>query len=233
MTSVTGLFTFNLFNTGFYLARKTSTNAEWLNWFTDMSFGGGKYNGLGDGTDSAGNNTGTLDYYNLNSSINSTFKFYKQNLSLLGKISTTQGENTLNIKEIYSPYQTYILGSTTSLNYVSYPIIGSGSLFELKSGYWSYSGTISYDFPIYPSFEKKFLITFLNNLRGFVSLTRGGVSSNKDFSTYDSLTSASIGSSMDIDIKGFQLYPALSYGWIVGQENNWYMLLQIKFMDLL
>lgn len=233
MTSATGLFTFNLFNTGFYLAKKTSTNAEWLNWFTDISFGTGKYNGLGDGKDSAGNNTGTLDYYNLNSSINSTFKFYKQNLSLLGKISTTQGENTLNIKEIYSPNQTYILGSTTSLNYVSYPIIGSGSLFELKSGYWSYSGTISYDFPIYPSFEKKFLITFLDNLRGFVSLTRGGVSSNKDFSTYDSLTSASIGSSMDIDIKGFQLYPALSYGWIVGQENNWFMLLQIKFMDLL
>ncbi|WP_397601907.1 hypothetical protein [Silvanigrella sp.] len=233
IASATGLFTFNLFDTGFYLARKNTTNGEWLNWFTDISFGVGKYNGLGDSKDSAGNNTGTIDYYNLNSSINSTFKFYKQNLSLLGKISTTQGENNLNIKEIYSPYQTYILGSTTSLNYVSYPIIGSGSLFELKSGYWSYSGTVSYDFPIYPSFEKKFLISFLDNLRGFVSLTRGGVSTNKDFSTYDALTSASIGSSMTVDIKGFQLYPALSYGWIVGKENNWYMLFQIKFMDLL
>ena len=202
MASATGLLTLNAFNTSFYMSAKDKPNGEWLNWSTDISFGGGKYNGLGDSSNSRGNSAGDVDYYNLNSSILSAFNLYKQNLSILGKISTTQGSNTLNIKEIYSPYQSYILGSTTSLNYISYPIIGSGSLFELRSGFWSY-------------------------------LTRGGVSNQKDFSNYNSLTSASVGSSMTVDIKGFQLFPSLSYGWIVGQENNWYILMQLKFMDIL
>lgn len=233
MISATGLFSFNAFDTGFYLAHKETPNGEWMNWRTDLTLGLGKYNSLGNSTNSRGQNSSNIDYYNINSSILSTILFYKQNFSVLGKISTTQGVDTLNIKEIYSPYQSYILGSTTSLNYVSYPILGSGSLFDLHSGYWSYSGTMSYDFPIYPSFEKKFLISFIDNLRGIVSLTRGGISTTKDFSTYDSMTSASMGTTMTIDIKGFQLFPSLIYGWIVGKENNWYVLMQIKFMDIM
>jgi hypothetical protein len=233
MASATGLFSFNTFNTGFYLAHKETPNGEWMNWKTDMTLGGGKYDSLGNSTDSLGQNSGNIDYYNVNSSILSTFSLYKQNFSVLGKVSTTQGADTLNMKETYSPYQSYILGSTTSLNYVSYPLLGSGSLFELSSGYWSYSGTMSYDFPLYPSFEKKFLMSFVDNLRGVVSLTRGGVSIAKDFSTYNSITSASVGTTMTVDIKGFQLFPSLIYGWIVGQENNWYVLMQVKFMDIM
>ncbi len=233
MASATGTFSFKAFNTGFYLEHKETPNGEWMNWNTDFTIGGGKYNSLGNSTDSLGQNSGNIDYYNVNSSILSTFSLYKHNLSVIGKISTTQGSNTLNIKETYSPYQSYILGSTASLNYVSYPILGSGSLFELSSGHWSYAGTMSYDFPLYPSFEKKFLMSFLDNLRGTVSLTRGGTSSTKDFSTYKSITSASIGTILTVDIKGFQIFPSLIYGWIVGKENNWYVLMQLKFMDIM
>ena len=233
MASATGLFSFNLFNKGFYLAYNETPNGDWMNWKTDMSLGGGKFNSLGNSTDSSGQNSGNIDYYNVNSSVLSTLSLFKQNFSVLGKVSTTQGPDTLNIRETYSPYQSYILGSTTSLNYVSYPILGSGSLFELNSGYWSYSGTMSYDFPLYPSFEKKFLMSFLDNLRGVVSLTRGGVSTATDLSNYNSITSASLGTTMTVDIKGYQLFPSLIYGWIVGQENNWYVLMQVKFMDIM
>ncbi|APJ04474.1 hypothetical protein [Silvanigrella aquatica] len=233
MASVRGLFSFNLFHTGFYLQKKEKTNGKWMYWKTDFTLGGGKYNSLGNELNSAGQSLGEIDYYNLNSSVLSSLSFYKQKFSLMGQISTTQGNSTLNIKEIYSPYQSYILGNTESLNYISYPLLGSGSLFKLSSGYWSYSGTLGYDFPLYPSFEKKFLFTFLDNLRGVASITRGGTSNTQNFSTFNAITSASVGSSVTIDIKGFQLYPSLVYGWIVGQENNWYIIMQMKFMNVL
>lgn len=233
MLSATSLFTSNIFNAGFYLAKNNVPHGNWMNWKTDFTLGGGKFNSLENSTDSLGQNSGSIDYFNLNSSILSNFSLYNQNISLLGKISTTQGNNTLNIKEIYSPYQSYILGNTTSLNYVSYPIFGTGSLFDLMSGYWNYSGTLNYDFPLYSAFEKKLLMIYVNDLRGNLSLTRGGVSVTKNLSNYSSISSASIGTSLTLDIKGFQVFPSLVYGWVLGQENNWYLLMQLKFMDIL
>lgn len=75
-------------------------------------------------------------------------------------------------------------------------------------------------------------MSFVENWRGVVSLNRGGVSNKTNFSTYDSVTSASIGTSVTVDIKGFQLFPSLLYGWVVGQ-NGWYVLMQVRFMDIL
>ncbi|WGL60708.1 hypothetical protein QEJ31_03705 [Pigmentibacter sp. JX0631] len=231
--SLSGILSFDLINTAFYLAENEQVDGEWLKYLMQPSIGATKYFGLGNGEDSSKTNTGNLDYYNVNASLINKFSFFKTALSLSGKISTTQGSNNLNNKEIYSPYQSYILGSTTSLNFISYPIIGNGSLFELQAGNWSYAGTIAYDFPLYPSFEKKFLFSYLNNWRGITSLTRGGVSSNEKISNFTGLTSASIGSSVDVDIKGFQLFPSIYYSWIVGSEENWYVLFQLKFMDFL
>lgn len=231
--SLSGMFNFDLINSAFYLANNETVNGEWLKYTMQPAIGGTKYYGLGNSEDSRKNNTGNLDYYNLNVSLINKLSFFKTMLSISGKLSTTQGSNTLNIKEIYSPYQSYILGSTTSLNFISYPIIGNGSLFELQAGNWSYAGTIAYDFPLYPSFEKKFLFSYLNNWRGITSLTRGGVSSNEVLSNFSGLTSASFGSSIDVDIKGFQLFPSIYYSWVLGREENWYVLFQLKFMDFL
>ncbi len=233
LMSVGGNLKLDVINEYFYLSKQNKINGEWLNLLMSTTFGGSQYYGLGKSQDSNGHNTGTIDYYNLYTSLKNTLNFYRTNLTLLGKLSTTQGQNTLNIKEVYSPYQSYILGSNTPLNFISYPIIGNGSLFELKAGYWSYSGTVGYDFPIYPKFEKKLLFTYLNNLRGIVTLTRGGVAIKEDFNDFSAITSASVGSSVDVDIKGFQLFPSFYYSWIVGQETNWYILFQLKFMDFL
>ena len=231
--SLSGMISFDLFNTAFYLAKNETVDGEWLRYIMQPSIGATKYFGLGNGENSSRNNTGSLDYYNAHASLINKFSFFKTSLSLSGKLSTTQGSNTLNIKEIYSPYQSYILGSTTSLNFISYPIIGNGSLFELQAGNWSYAGTVAYDFPLYRSFEKKFLFSYLNNWRAITSLTRGGVSSNEILSSFSGLTSASIGTSVDLDIKGFQLFPSIYYSWVVGREENWYVLFQLKFMDFL
>ncbi len=233
LLSFGGSIKWDIINEAFYLNKQEEINGEWLNYVMSSTLGGTQYYGLGSSQDSKGQDTGTINYFNINGSVKNTLNFYRTNLTLLGKLSTTQGENTLNIKEVYSPYQSYILGSNTPLNFISYPIIGSGSLFELKAGYWSYSGSVGYDFPIYPTFEKKFLFTYLNNLRGIVSLTRGGVALKENFSNFTATTSASVGSSIDVDIKGFQLFPSFYYSWIVGQETNWYILFQLKFMDFL
>lgn len=115
IASLTSLLSFNAFHTAVYLANEKKTNGEWLVWKTDMSLGTGKFNSLGNSTDSLGQNSGEIDYYNANATLLSNISFYKQNFSVLGKLSTTQGPGTLNIKEIYSPFQNYILGNTSSL----------------------------------------------------------------------------------------------------------------------
>ncbi|KAB8029718.1 hypothetical protein [Fluviispira multicolorata] len=230
--SAVSSISFNLFNEGFYLKNKNMPKGKWLIWKTNAQLGIGKFNSIGNAKNSVGQNLGGLDYYNLSASLLSRFTLFKQNISLLGNISTTQGNNTFNLKEVYSPVQNYILGEKTSLNFVSFPIIGSGTLFDLKAGYWSYSGTISYDFPFKTDFEKKFLMTFLDDWRGIISLKEGGVSTTKDFTSFDSVTSVGIGSGLNVDIKGFQISPSLIYGFVIG-DSGWYILTQIKFMDII
>lgn len=223
----------NLLNTAFYLGNPESVAGKWLKYSIDSSLSASKYNGIGNAQNVQETNTGILDFYKLSTTLTNTFHFSKTKLFVIGKVSTTQGNNTLNIKEIYSPFETYILGSNSALNYLSYPIIQDGDSFELQAGSWSYSGSMSYHFPLYPDFETKFLFSYVNNLRGILSISRGGVADDINFRNVSGITSASVGSSIDLDIKGFQLFPSILYSWIISKQRNWSILFQLNFMNFL
>lgn len=231
LASLVGKLSFHIFDTGIYLAKASNPNGRYLIWKTFGDIGAGKFNSLNNATDSSGNDAGPLDYYNINAKIISTFSAYFQKLSLIGKISTTQGAGTFNLKEFYSPYQMYILGSTESLNRISFPIINNSSLFDLQMGYWSYSGMINYDFPIYPSFESTFLMSYIDKWRGFLGLMEGGVFTTSNLSSATTTLSGSVGTSISVDVKGFQFYPSLIYSSVLG-GSGWSILAQIKVMDI-
>ncbi|WP_338635608.1 hypothetical protein [Spirobacillus cienkowskii] len=228
-----GELSFDIFNTGFYLTKTKQKYENWLLWRTRMSLGASKSYSIGKTKNSLGQNIDNLDFYNLNTNINSSIALFEHRFSIIGGVSTTQGKSLLNIKEIYSPFQNYILGSTTSLNFVSYPIYSNGTFLSLKTGSWSYYSSLIYDFPIFSKFEKKFLISFIDNLKGFVSLNHGGVSLQNNLSSWDSITSANIGSSIRVDIKGVQFFPTIIYSQAISQENNWSLLFQFKFSNFL
>jgi hypothetical protein len=231
LASLVGKLSFHIFDTGIYLAKASNPNGRYLIWKTFGEIGAGKFNSLNNATDSSGNNAGPLDYYNVNAKIISTFSAYFQKLSLIGKLSTTQGAGTFNLKEFYSPYQMYILGSTESLNRISFPIINNSSLFDLQMGYWSYSGMVNYDFPIYPSFESTFLMSYIDRWRGFLGLMEGGVFTTPHLSSATATLSGSVGTSIAVDVKGFQFYPSLIYSSVLG-GSGWSILAQIKVMDI-
>lgn len=223
---------FTLLQKKFHLNSSDELSSRHLIWKVTTDLGAGKFNSLGKAMDSAGNDAGSLDYYNLNAALNSTFSAYDQNLSLGGRLSTTQGGGTLNLKEFYSPYQTYILGTDTPFNYISYPILNNSSLFDLEMGYWSYSASATYDFPIYPNFESLFLMSYVNRWRGSLGVTEGGVFTTTNWASHTENTSLNIGTNVTVDIKGFQIYPALIYSVLLG-NGGWSLLMQVKLMDIL
>ncbi len=232
LISATTTLSVNLFKAGFYLEKVEKPHGQWLIWNSNLKLGFGKFNSIGGAQDSAGESVGDLDYFNVNASLGTSVSLYNQNISILASLSTTQGNNTFNLNEVYSPFQGYILGENVSLSYISFPLFGSGSLLDLRAGYWSYSGTLTYDFPLNNNFESKFLMAYINNWRGFIALKEGGVSDTPDFSTVNSITSVGIGSGLTVDIKGFQIFPSLIYGYGFA-EKSWYVLTQVKFMDIL
>ncbi|MES2614354.1 MAG: hypothetical protein V4591_02955 [Bdellovibrionota bacterium] len=232
LVGLTEKLNFNLFTHGFYLADDDDPTGKDMVWKTDASVGGGKFNSLDGSTNSQGQATGDLDYYNLNSAFSSALFFNKQSITLAGRISTTQGSDTFNLREYYSPYQTYILGSTQSLNYVSYPVLATASLFDLSMGYWSGQTSLTYKFPIFKNAESLFLMAYVSDWNMFLSMNEGGTSPNKDGSNFNNLTTASIGTEFTLDIKGFQLYPSLSYSQLI-EKAGWGVIMQVKMMDFM
>ena len=232
LLSLTENLSFNLFKEGFYLAKNDDPTGRYMLWSTNFSLGGGKFNSLNGSTNSQGNSTGDIDYYNLNAAFLSSLSFHKQLITLTGKISTTQGPGTFNLKEYYSPYQTYILGGTQSLNYVSYPLLATSSLFNLNMGYWSGQSSLNYEFPILQNFESLFLMSYVNDWHGILSVNEGGVSPNTSGTNFTRLTTLSVGSSFTIDIKGFQIYPSLFYSQLL-EENGWGVIMQVKLMNFM
>ena len=231
LLSITESLSYNVFQTGLYMEDAEKPGGHYLYWKTDMTLGGGKFNTLGPSTDSQNYYTDRSDYWNFNSGLTTSFIYHKHTLTFSGRVSTTQGLNSFNLKEFDSPYQSYILGSTKSLSYVSYPMYASDSLFDIQMGYWSQQSTVQYNFPIFPKAESLFLMSYIDNWRGFVSFQDDGVSVYKNATSFNNVQSVSIGTHLNVDIKGYTLEPSFSYTQLLSQ-SGWGVILQIKFMDL-
>jgi hypothetical protein len=231
LLSLTENLYYNLFQTNIYLGDKQKPRGHYLYWKTDTEFGVGKFNSLGDTKDYDNKSSGYLDYYNVNASLTSTFRYNKQTFTLSGHISTTQGKNSLNLKEFDSPYESYILGSSKSLSYASYPIIANDALFQIKMGYWSQQMAAQYDFPILKDSETLFLMSYINDWHAYVTFQDDGVSIYKNGSKFHNTDSVTVGTHFNMDIKGVTFEPSLSYTQLLTQ-SGWGVIMQIKFMDL-
>lgn len=197
-----------------------------------LSLGGGKFDGVGDATTTRGINTGTLDYYNLNAKLTAGVTFSQQNLTFNGKISTTQGNNSLYLREYYSPYQDHSEDSVRLLSDINFFILGDGNFSSIRMGDYSYFYGLNYDFPLAKNFESLLLISYADDLRGFFNVTQGGVWAAGRHDARPPVTSATGGVSLRLDIKGFQLFPSLGYTQLL-EEGGYRLMMQIKFTDLI
>lgn len=196
-----------------------------------LKLGGGKFDGIGNSTTTGGIDSGTLDYYNLNASLLAKASFFKQNLALSSRVSTTQGNRTFYLREYYSPYQDHNEDTIRLLSDINFFLLGDGNYASLRMGDYSYFYGLNYDFPLAKNYESLFLISYVDDLRGFLNVTQGGVwDEGKD--TPQPVTSATAGVSLRLDIKGFQLFPSLFYTQLL-EEGGSRLMLQIKFTDLI
>ena len=99
-------------------------------------------------------------------------------------------------------------------------------------GYWSGQTSLNYEFPIFKESESLFLMSYVDNWRGVLSVNEGGVSENTSGTDFGHLTTLSVGTTFTVDIKGFQIYPSLFYSQLL-EKNGWGVIMQVKLMSFM
>ena len=230
LASIKTTASFPLFKKSFILEDQYKSKNLYSHWNNLLNIKVEKLNSLDTPKDSLKKNVEKIDSLTVSASILSQMSVLRQKWSLFATVSTTQGQERFHKKEIYSPYQESFFEERQSLNFMRYSFLGGPSVFNLRSGDWSYTNLLTYRFPLLPSFEKLFLIAFLENLESFVSLETGGVFENQNLTT-DPITTVRVGTSLSADMKGFQIYPSLVYEQILNTKN-WSILMQIGFENV-
>ena len=227
----------NLFRTSFYIGKSTETNGDNLLWRVDMSLTGGKFYGLKSAQDAYGADAGTIDYYKVKTSLMSTMRYQKQTLTLGGSLSTTQGPGTFNLREFYSPYNADTIASSresemSSLSYFNIPFAASISMFDITMGKWKQEGSLIYEFPIFGNAESLFLMSYINDWKALAAFSEGGTTDKTSPINFNPTTSITGGIECTVDVKGFQIFPSLSYTQLLD-KHGWGVLMQVKFTDFM
>lgn len=228
LVTLGGNISLSLFETSFYTRAANTTGGDFVGWNTRMSSGAEENVSIGQVRDGRGNVRKPLNFYKLHTGITSVLNYRAHTLTWRLGVNGTLGENALNLRERYTPYNTYLLGSGTGLNNLNYPIVSTSALFRYSAGYWSYRNNLSYDFPILRDLDTQFLIAYLDSIQGEIVVGRGGVAKDKGFKKLESVNSASVAARMNIDIKGLGIFPSLAYGRILG-EPGWSLFSEISF----
>ena len=134
-------------------------------------------------------------------------------LSLRTDLSGTLGRQHLNLRQIYQPYATYLLGSSQGINYQNYALSGNGALFARYYGKYALKNSVSLQFPLVSSVDKAVLWAYLDRIDGEVIASRGGIFKKAlAQEQFVGVTAASASAKLTVDIKGFKVLPGLSVG---------------------
>lgn len=215
-------------NRGFYLRDSSVPGGNIMDVNIKNSFGGSVYSSLGKVTDGRDREKKPLKFYKIYQSLSNNYYLDGHSLSFRGKIGATLGPQTLNLKEYYQPYRTYLAGA--ALNGLNFGLLGQSGIFDYSDGFWSWSTDASYTFPLIRSIDKQITIAYIDNLKGEIVLGRGGVAKDRRFSDLRNVTSISAAAKMTIDIRGFGIFPSLAFGRLIGRPG-WSLFFQLNFTD--
>lgn len=220
-----------IFEKAFYVSDTGSFSDDHLVWSTAGSVGGGQYQSIGRTENNLGDKTAPLNFQKVSANLATSFGFRGYNLALRSNISGTLGKNTLKLKEIYQPYQTYLLGSGSGLNAQNFAIAGSTAIFSRLAGYWAFRNSAALTFPVVREIDKQFFIAYFDSIDGELVYAKGGISYDEKLKRLEVLTSVSAALRATIDIKGFQVFPSVAFGRIVDRDAGWSLFSEISFTN--
>lgn len=171
-----------------------------------------------------------LHFQDVTASASQLFSYDVNRLTLRGSIARTFGKNTLNRRQVFTPYRTYLLGSGSSLNKLNIPLYRSGSLFSYWAGDWQYRMTADFVRPLLADIDWRLTILFVESIDMEIVLGRGGVAQGNGFHKPTSIDSASAALRLNMDVKGFKIFPSLAYGQVFGEPTG-SLFAELSFSD--
>lgn len=221
-----------IYQTAFYLAPERSTSGKHLLLRGTASLSVEENLSVGTLRDGLGTDLGNQDvhFQDVTAAASQSFTYDVNRMTLRGSIARTFGENTLNRKQVFTPYRTYLLGSGSSLNQLNIPLYRSGSLFSYWAGDWQYRMTADFVRPLFADIDWRFTILFVESIDMELVVGRGGVAQGDGFLQPTAIDSASAALRLNMDIKGFKIFPALAYGQVLGEPSG-SLFAELSFSD--
>jgi hypothetical protein len=184
--------------------------------------------GLYSAKSGSGEPTDRVNFQNYSLELSHGISYRGHSLALRNYYASTGGGTPLNLREYFKPFKTYLIGANDGLQDISTSIAGANLLSYIDFGRVQYRNSASYIFPIVRSLDSRFGPAFLESLEGELVLSRGGVSDKYDLSRTESITTITGSMRLNIDVKGYQFYPAILYGKAIDKPL-WELFTQLRF----
>lgn len=233
LSSVGLSYSFVPFETAFYIGDDRHLGGSFLLWQSVAGMGVVENFSIGKVTD--GNkrtipNQDSVHFQDLSANLGTSLNYRKNTLSLRGNIGRTLGDDPLNLRQVFSPYRTYLLGTNSAVNRLNLPLAGSSRLFNYYPGDWMFRTTLDYRRPLFSNLNARVTVLFLQSIDVEAVVGRGGVAQGEDFKAVTTVDSASAALRLNIDVKGVKIFPALAVGQIIG-EPGWSLFAELAFSD--
>ncbi len=233
LSSVGLSYSFVPFETAFYIGDDRRLGGSFLLWRTAAGLGVVENISLGKVTDGRGRDVSSQDtvhYQDLSANLGTSVSYRSNTLSLRGNIGRTLGDDPLNLRQVFSPYRTYLLGTQSAVNRVNLPLAGSSRLFNYYPGDWMFRTTLDYSRPLISNLNARLTVLFLQSIDFEAVIGRGGVAQGDEFENVTTVDSASAALRLNMDVKGVKIFPALAVGQIIG-EPGWSLFAELAFSD--
>jgi hypothetical protein len=211
-----------LFDTAFYTRESRRSGGSYLRWTGALGLGLEENLSVGSVRDGRGDPLPEQDSIHFqDTTVNGqTSLSYRDNvLSLRGELGRTFGPDALNLRQVFSPYRTYLLGTGSAINRVNVPLAGSQSLFRYSVGDWMYRMTADYRRPLIRDVGARVTVLFIESVDFEAVFGRGGVAEGDEFGSVTVVDSVSAAVRVNMDIKGFKIFPALAVGQVLGERQ--------------
>ncbi len=217
-----------LHENAFYMGSQNAVGHRYLTWRTSYSLSSETHHSAGKPTNYNNEPLAEINFQKFRLAGRSSFSYKNHSVSLNGEIGGTTGSNPLLLREVFQPYRTYLLGSGSAINGVNIPILGDNGVFRRSAGTYSFRSDINYSFPILNNIDYELFILYFESLRGEIVVGRGGVARTESFQKIFTRDSASVAVRSTINIKGFQIFPSVAYGQLIGEEG-WSLFSELSF----
>jgi hypothetical protein len=226
-------FSFVPFETAFYIGDDRRMGGSFLLCRSVAGLGAVENISIGKVTDGKGRDIpsqDTVHYQDLSANLGTSVSYRGNAVSLRGNIGRTFGDDPLNLRQVFSPYRTYLLGTQSVVNRVNLPLAGSSRLFNLYPGDWMFRTTLDYSRPLISNLNARLTVLFLQSIDFEAVIGRGGVAQGDEFENVTTVDSASAALRLNMDVKGVKIFPAIAVGQVLG-EPGWSLFAELAFSD--